>query len=136
MNTCVSEAYKRKKEKEKRTRQLIDPETNDKQSGKGLKRMNTYTWSRLQSHKVARPDELTRMSALNCILLNSLVAIKLASSLTVFSLRVLIVHKAQHYGRCKEEIGQYKKKGREQKKKRRGRKKKIQEGRTCKKKII
>ena len=32
---------------------------------------------------------LTRMSALNCILLNSLVAIKLASSLTVFSLRVL-----------------------------------------------
>ena len=32
-----------------------------------------------------------RMSALNCTLLNSLVAIKFASSLTVFSLRVLIV---------------------------------------------
>ena len=56
----------------------------------GLKRMNTYTWSRLQSHTVARPHELTRMSALNCILLNSLVAIKFASSLTVFSSRVLI----------------------------------------------
>ena len=38
-----------------------------------------------------RPHELTRMGALNCTLLDSLDAIKIASSLTVFSLQVFLV---------------------------------------------
>ena len=42
--------------------------------------MNTYTWSRLQSYIVNRPEELMLMSALNCTLLYSLVALKFAST--------------------------------------------------------
>lgn len=50
------------------------------------------TWSHLQSHTVHRLGELTRVSALKCTLLYSLVAINVASSLiiTVFSTKSVI----------------------------------------------
>ena len=45
-----------------------------------------------------RPHELTRMSALNCTLLHSLVAIKFASPVTVFSSEVFRILKTRGDG--------------------------------------